>query len=150
MELKNGSCIELIGQVGKVVFSRLLENEDLAESIKNVAKKSGIRAGIFMLIGNLKHVILGYYKEGRYQNMQLDGPLEIVSCTGNIAVDEKGETIVHAHIVVSNEKGEALGGHLMSDSIVDATAELVIIEASGIALQRVFDEKTKLRLLKLD
>jgi hypothetical protein len=68
---------------------------------------------------------------------------------GNIAVDEKGETIVHAHIVVSNEKGEAFGGHLMKDCLVGPTAELVLIEAAGLKLQRAFDQKTNLKLLKL-
>jgi predicted DNA-binding protein with PD1-like motif len=68
---------------------------------------------------------------------------------GNIAVDEKGETIIHAHIVVSNEKGEAFGGHLMKDCLVGPTAELVIIEATGVNLQRALDQKTKLKLLKL-
>jgi predicted DNA-binding protein with PD1-like motif len=139
----------LIGQIGRMCFSRLLENEDLAESIQNVAKKNGVKAGVFILIGSLKHATLGYYKGGRYQTMRLRGPLEIASCMGNIAVDEKGETVIHAHVVVSNEKGEAFGGHLIVDSIVGATVELVIIEASGVVLQRVFDEKTKLRLLKL-
>jgi predicted DNA-binding protein with PD1-like motif len=32
---------------------------------------------------------------------------------------------------------------------VGPTAELVVIEAIGVNLQRIFDEKTKLRLLKL-
>jgi hypothetical protein len=68
---------------------------------------------------------------------------------GNIAVDEKGEVIVHAHLVVSDEKGEAFGGHLMNGSHVGATAELVIIEGAGVNLLRIFDEKTKLRLWKL-
>jgi hypothetical protein len=65
---------------------------------------------------------------------------------GNIAVDEKGEVMIHAHVVVSNEKGEAFGGHLMKRSHVGATAELVMIEAVGVNLQRIFDEKTKLKL----
>jgi predicted DNA-binding protein with PD1-like motif len=147
--MEKRSCVELIGHVGRVLFSRVLENEDLTESIRNDAKKNGIRAGVFMLIGSLKRVTLGYYREGKYQNMRLNGPLEIASCSGNIALDEEGETVVHAHIVVSNEKGEAFGGHLLADSIVGATAELVMIEASGVTLQRAFDEKTKLRLLKL-
>jgi predicted DNA-binding protein with PD1-like motif len=68
---------------------------------------------------------------------------------GNVALDEKGEVVVHAHVVVTNEKSEAFGGHLMKDSPVGATAELVIIEATEINMQRIFDEKTKLRLLKL-
>ena len=139
----------LNGHVGRICFSRLLEDEDLAESIKRRAEQSGLKAGVFVLIGTLKHAVLGYYKEGEYKTMRLEGPLEIASCTGNIAVDEQGELIIHAHVVVSNEKGEAFGGHLMKGSSVGATAELVIIEASGINLQRAFDEGTKLKLLKL-
>jgi len=76
--------------------------------------------------------------------------MEIASCSGNVAVDEKGEVIVHAHLVVSNEKAEAFGGHLMKGSHVGPTAELVLFEAIGADLRRTFDDKTKLRLLKLD
>jgi hypothetical protein len=139
----------LKGQIGTICFSRILEGEDLAEAIKKRAEESNIKAGIFFLIGSLKEVMLGYYKEGKYKSIQLDGPLEIVSCMGNIAVDEKGEVMIHAHVVVADEKGEAFGGHLMKGSHVGATAELVMIEAVGVDLQRVLDEKTKLKLWRL-
>jgi predicted DNA-binding protein with PD1-like motif len=99
------------------------------------------------VIGALKQVVLGCYKDGEYLTTQRRGHLEIASCMGNIALDENGETVVHAHIVVSDEKCEAFGGHLMEDSSVAPTAELVIIEAVGIELRKVFDEKTKLKLL---
>jgi predicted DNA-binding protein with PD1-like motif len=137
------------GKVGKIVFSRLLEDEDLTESVRKRAETNGIRAGYFSLVGSLKHAALGYYKEGKYETIRLEGPLEIASCTGNVAVDEKGEVVIHAHVVVSNAKGEAFGGHLMKGSKVGATAELVMIEAVGVEVQRAFDEKTKLKLWKL-
>jgi predicted DNA-binding protein with PD1-like motif len=139
----------LKGQIGRICFSRIFEGEDLADAVKRRVEESGIKAGIFVLIGSLKNVIIGYYKEGQYMSIELDGPLEIASCMGNIAVDEKGEIMIHPHIVVANEKGEAFGGHLMKGSIVGATAELVIIEASGVNLLRAFDEKTSLSLWKL-
>jgi predicted DNA-binding protein with PD1-like motif len=139
----------LTGQVGKICFSRLLRDEDMAEIIKKKAEEARIRAGTIIAIGSLKDVVLGYYKEGEYKNTRLDGPLEIASCTGNIAVDEEGQVIIHAHLVVSDEKGKAFGGHLMKGSHVGATAELVIIEAVGVKLQKVFDKETKLKLLKL-
>jgi hypothetical protein len=137
------------GKAGKTVFSRMLEGEDVFESIKNRAEVGGIRAGFFILIGTVKHATLGFYKDGKYETIRLEGPLEVASCTGNVAVDEKGETVIHAHIVVSNEKGEAFGGHLMKDSEVGATAELIMVEAVGVKVQRVHDEKTKLNLWKL-
>lgn len=140
----------LEGKIGRIFFSRMIEGEDLAEAIKERAEKSKVEAGLIMVIGSLKKVVLGYYREGEYKYIQLDGPLEIASCTGNIAIDEKGETIIHAHIVVTDESGKAFGGHLMRGSVVGVTAELAIIEALGLNLQRAFDEKTKLKLLKLD
>jgi predicted DNA-binding protein with PD1-like motif len=138
-----------VGKAGKIGVFRLLENDDLVESIKKKAQESNIRAGAFILIGSIKHAVVGYYKDGEYKNTKLEGPLEVASYTGNVAVDEKGETVVHAHVIVTNEKGEAFGGHLMKDSPVGATAELIIIEATGISMVRAFDEKTKLRLLRL-
>lgn len=136
-------------QIGRICFFRLSEGEDLTEAIMKRVEECHVKAGIFNLIGSAKEVVLGHYKSGQYKSIQLDGPLEIASCMGNIAVDEKGEVIIHAHLVVSNEKGEAFGGHLMKNSYVGVTAELVIVEALNVNLRRVFDEKTKLRLLEL-
>lgn len=137
------------GNVGRICFARILEDEDLTEAIKKRLEESGIRAGVFNVIGTLKEATLGFYKEGEYQNVRVGGPLEIASCMGNIGADAKGEVLIHAHLVVSNENCEAFGGHLMKDSHVGATAELVMIEATGVNLQKVFDPKTKLNLWKL-
>jgi predicted DNA-binding protein with PD1-like motif len=139
----------LKAQIGRICFVRITQNEDLLDSIRINAERANIRAGVFVLIGALKNVVIGCYKNGEYAHTRLDGPLEIASCTGNIAVDDNGDTVIHAHIVVANEKGQAFGGHLMKGSDVRPMAELMIIEASGAALTRVFDEKTKLKLLKL-
>lgn len=138
-----------VGKAGKIGVFRLLENDDLIESIEKKAQESNIQAGVFILIGSIKHAVLGYYRDGKYKNTKLEGPLEVASCTGNVAVGDKGETVVHAHIIVTNEKCEAFGGHLMKDSPVGATAELIIIEATGMSMVRAFDEKTKLKLLRL-
>jgi predicted DNA-binding protein with PD1-like motif len=139
----------LIGQVGRICFDRILEDEDLAEAIKRRTQENGIKAGFFIVIGSLKKVVLRYYKDGKYNYIRLDGPLEIAAGMGNIALDENGQVIVHTHLVVSNEKGEAFGGHLAEGSPVGATAELVLIEASDINLRKIWDEKTNLNLLKL-
>jgi predicted DNA-binding protein with PD1-like motif len=56
----------LKGQIGRICFSRIFEGEDLAEAVKKRVEESGVKAGIFILIGSLKNVIIGYYKEGLY------------------------------------------------------------------------------------
>jgi len=139
----------LKAQIGRICFVRINENEDLLDSIRISAEQEGIKAGVFLLIGALKSVVIGCYRNGEYVHTRLDGSMEIASCIGNIAVDDKGDVVIHSHIVVSNEKGQAFGGHLMKESYVRPMAELMIIEASGADLIRVFDEKTKLKLLKL-
>lgn len=139
----------LEGTIGKIIFSRITTDEDLVEAIKERVEKSGVKAGMVIAIGSLKSATLGYYKEGEYKYIRLDGPLEIASCIGNVAVDEKGDIVIHAHVVVTNENGEAFGGHLMKESPVGATAELTIIEGVGINLKRTLDPATKLKLLSL-
>jgi predicted DNA-binding protein with PD1-like motif len=136
------------GKAGKITVHRLFEGEDLIDAIKKRAEESNVKAGMFTLIGALANAVMGCYKNGEYVNTHLDGPVEIASCMGNIAVDESGEVVVHAHLVVSNEKGETFGGHLMKGSYVRPMAELMLTEMSGADLRRVLDGKTKLKLLK--
>jgi len=140
----------LESKLGRVIFARLFENEDLLEAISNAVKQRGINVGFFTLIGTLKEANLGFYRRGKYETIQISEPVEIVSCIGNVSFKEEKELVVHAHISVSKEKGEVLGGHLLPGSIVAATAELVLVEAVDVKLQREFDEKTKLYLWSLD
>jgi predicted DNA-binding protein with PD1-like motif len=54
-----------VGKAGKICVFRLLENDDLIESIEKKAQESNIRAGVFILIGSIKHAVLGYYRDGQ-------------------------------------------------------------------------------------
>lgn len=133
-------------KVGKAAFARLFENEDLLETVTQVARKVRIHAGFFMLIGTLKSAKLGFFREGKYETIEMRQPLEIVSCLGNISMKE-GKVFAHAHVAVSDEKGRAFGGHVMPGCIIGATGELVLAETVGIGLLRKSDERTKLSLL---
>lgn len=133
----------LESKLGRIVFARLSEDEDLLETITLAAEKSHITAGFFILIGTLKKANLGFYRKGKYKTIKIPSPLEIVSCMGNISVKEN-KPFIHAHIAVSNEKGEAMGGHLMPGCPIAAAGELVLIEAVNAKLLRKLDEKTQL------
>jgi len=138
------------GKLGRVFFFRIAEDEDLLDAVTQSAKQNNVKAGIFFLIGTLKNAVLGYYHEGKYESIFIDEPLEIASCVGNVSVKDSGELVIHGHMVVSNRKGEAFGGHLMPGCKVAATVELVMIEAKETTLLRKFDEKTKLYLWFLE
>jgi len=140
----------LESKLGRVIFARLFENEDLLDTISNTAKHARINAGFFILIGTLKEAKLGFYRQGKYKPIQIDEPVEIVSCMGNISLKQEKDLVVHAHISVSNEKGQVLGGHVLPGCIVAATAELILVEAVDVKLWREFDKKTNLYLWSLD
>ncbi len=146
---KRVKAVMIKGRTGRIFFSRLSKNEDLVEAIKSRAERADVKAGAFFLIGTLDNAVLGFYEQRQYKTIRIDGPLEIASCTGNIAVDDDGETVVHAHIVVSDASGHAFGGHMMKKCCVGATAELILFEVVGIDLRRVLDKKTNLKLLEL-
>jgi len=135
-------------KIGKVIFARFVENEDLLETITDVAEKAGISAGFFFLIGTLKKANLGFFREGKYETIEMDQPLEIVSCLGNVSVKEN-KVFAHAHVAVSDDKGAVFGGHVMPECIIGVTGELVLMEAQDIRLLRKFDGKTKLYLWSL-
>lgn len=129
-----------------VFFARFIENEDLLEALTDFVRKVNVKAGFFSLIGSLKRARLGFFDGAKYQTVEIDKPLEIVSCSGNISLDEEDQVVVHAHIVVSDEKGEAFGGHLLQGCIVSFTAEMVLVVCTQIRLRRALDDKTGLRL----
>ncbi len=133
-------------EIGKTIFARLLENEDLLDSITRVAVEAKVSAGFFFLIGTLKTAKLGFFHEGEYEAIEMKQPLEIVSCLGNISVKD-GKVFAHGHAAVSDMKGKVFGGHVMAGCIIGVTGELVLVEAANISLTREFDKKTKLSLL---
>jgi hypothetical protein len=130
---------------GKIVIARLFEDEDLLKTITQTAERGIVKAGFFVLIGTLKRAKMGFFHQGRYESIEMAEQLEIVSCTGNISIREN-EPFVHAHIAVSNRRGEVFGGHVLPGCIIAATGELVLIEAVDVGLQRKLDEKTQLYL----
>lgn len=134
----------------KVIFARFFEGEDLIETIRQTAEQNGVNSGFFFLIGTLKTAVLGYYENGKYLHIEKPGPLEIVSCMGNISIKEKDELVVHGHIVVSDRDAAAYGGHVLPGCLVDATAELVLVKTGDRDLLRELDAPRNLYLLSLE
>ena len=136
-------------RVGRTIFARLDENEDLLNAIKEIAERNKVRAGFFVLLGTVKKAVLGFYKDANYKPIQLSEPLEIICCIGNVSVREDGELVVHAHIAVGNEEGHVFGGHVLPGCIIGVTGELTLVETPDAKLKRVFKEKLNLYLWSL-
>lgn len=131
---------------GRSFMGRLPHGKDLIASIASFCRHQEIHAATFSLIGAVSSVTMGAYdqKQQVYVSDQKTAPLEIVACQGNISRKDD-EPFVHAHAVLAEEDGTALGGHLFSETIVFA-GEIQLQEWLGAPLERVYDPKTGLML----
>ena len=148
------NIIKASGKIGRIIIMRIAPGCDLLRSIKEVAEEEKIKSGI--IIGgaaSLRNVSLrnprGFIKKFPITDKsriftKLEGPLELLSISGNIAHEEEGRLVVHAHVVVSTGCPESItyGGHLVEGAIIYTTGELVIAEVEGIDLKRVVNEET--------
>ena len=62
---------------------------------------------------------------------------EIVSLVGTLSDND-----CHLHISLSNKNGNVIGGHLKEGSLVDLTAEVVIVDEEVSIYDRKMDEQT--------
>jgi hypothetical protein len=132
--------------VKRTYIGRLPYGADLLESITKICKEENIRTGKVMAIGAVQKAMLSFYnqREKRYENMEIDHEMEIVSCIGNVSV-LNGQPAVHCHITLADNNGRCIGGHLMIGTVVFA-CEVVIDELDGEILNRHHDEQTGLPL----
>lgn len=109
-----------------MIFARLSPGDDLVGGVKEIAGKAGVNAGIFMIIGTLKHVTMAFYSPS-LRPVSMTEPLEILSCIGNVFRKTDGWA-VHAHIDVSDSKLHSYGGHLLEGCEVDKAGEVALFE----------------------
>src|SRR5579862_6182667 len=136
-KLDNGGAV-LILETGDEVVSTLTA----------FAKQNHIGGAHFTAIGAFSDAGIGYFdlQKKDYLKNRVDEQVEVVSLTGDIALD-KGEPKVHAHVVVGKKNGSAMGGHLL-EAHVRPTLELVL-QDSGEPLKRKFDPESGLALIDL-
>ena len=127
---------------------RLKPGEDLYDSITRMATRNGPAShAVVTCVGSLTlcRVRLAGASASQQEFLEINGPLEIVSLVGTIADDR-----AHLHISVADGKGEVKGGHLVTGSKVETTAEVVLVDlrsSLGIVMTRERDESTGFREL---
>ncbi|MHA1267767.1 MAG: PPC domain-containing DNA-binding protein [Candidatus Helarchaeota archaeon] len=136
--------------LSRMFFIKLEPDDDILDSITQAIDNNSIHSGFFTAIGALKNANIGYYllNEKRYKTITLMGNFEILSCLGNITLKD-GTPIIHAHITIGTEDGQALGGHLLPGNRISVTGEVFLIEAKT-SLKRKTDSQFDLALISLD
>lgn len=130
----------------RCVMGRLGHGKDLLEELTSVCEKEGVKLGRVEALGALKRARVGFYnQESReYEFLEFDKQLEITNLVGNISLRD-GEPMVHAHITLSDQEGNAFGGHLAPGTIVFA-CEFVLDILDGPEYNREHDAETSLPL----
>jgi len=133
---------------GRRFLAGLPHNEDLIRSIETFCREASVQMATFSLIGSVRSFTIGGYdqKQQVYVTFTEQEPREIIACTGNVSLKD-GNPVVHAHIALSDDQGNTLGGHLFSDTILFA-GEIDLQELEGSPLGRAYDTKTGLMLWK--
>jgi hypothetical protein len=115
--------------------------------LNRLVRENHVSNGSFIGIGNVEKAEIGFFVGGgKYSVATCDGPLEVSSCVGNVAL-EGTAPFVHAHIAVADRQGRAYAGHLMPGCVVDATFEVVLHAYEELDLKRELDPATGLFLL---
>ncbi len=133
----------------QVYMGKLQHGADLLEEITQTCNRENIRLGRIQAIGAVQRARLAYYnqKTREYRFFTIDQALEILNLSGNISLKD-GEPMVHAHITLADDAGNAYGGHVAPGTVVFA-CEIVIESFEGPAFERSFDEETGLPLWQL-
>jgi len=114
-----------------VVLRRLRPGDEVRAELDRLVREEGIRGGVLLsLVGSVTDPHLRNRAVVEYP-----GKYEIAAATGTLTPDG-----VHVHVVVSDEGGRVVGGHL-SRAAVFTTVEVAVLD-TGIALRREFDPGT--------
>ena len=136
--------------INRMFFIKLEPNDDLLDSLTKAVSAHSIQTGFFTMIGALKTANFGYYllDQKKYKTLTMKAPFEIVSCSGNVSLKD-GTPMIHAHLIVADQKGLAFGGHLLPGNQISVTGEIFLVEAK-IPLIRKLDEQFQVSLIHLD
>lgn len=115
---------------------RLVNGDDLRNSIVDYCVKNKIKAAVISCgVGCLKAVCI---RKAKAEEIYRDyNDYEIVALQGTIANDK-----AHIHIALSDKNMNTIGGHLMVETIVNTTAEIVLFELEEYIIDRKYDEQT--------
>lgn len=111
------------GTINKVLVARLQRGEDVTEGIKKVCEANGVKnAVIISMIGSLYGArYTGPINDPSVKcgtggtDIQLEGPIEMLTGQGEICHTDDGELSIHIHATFTDSKGEAYGGHIFGE-----------------------------------
>jgi predicted DNA-binding protein with PD1-like motif len=141
--------IEIHEEVGEQTFVLVFETGDeVMGGLSAFAREKSLASSRFTAIGAFRSVALGYFdwEKKEYKKIPVEEQVEVLSLVGDVALDDKNQPQVHAHVVVGRSDGTTRGGHLL-EGRVRPTLEVMLVESS-VRLHRRFDPESGLALIR--
>lgn len=138
-------------RIRQTFIGQLERGTDLHTGITEFARKNSITLGRVTGLGAVQKATLAYYDQTlmKYCEIRFAEPMEIVNLFGNVSLKD-GKPFLHAHVVLSDDKGNARGGHLLPGGSPVFACEIIVEVFEGSELVRGFDEQTGLTLWPRD
>ena len=131
---------------GRTHLLRLGHGADVYDEITGYARKNFVRAATVSCLGDVQRASLRYYDQDRqaYLDHTIEQHLVVLAGVGNVSLLE-GDPFLHLHMVLADEEGATLGGHVNKGTTVFAL-EVTITELEGDPPVRRHDDCTGLSL----
>ena len=131
---------------GENYYVRLDRGDEIISSVLGICKSEGINSATFYGIGGCSQAEIQTFipEEGSFETETLSGMLELVSLSGNAALNENNELTHHTHAVFSYKNGEqhcTTGGHIKSITVL-YTAEIELRPIIGGTIRKKRDPET--------
>lgn len=107
--------------------------DDVLAGLTELARTRRWKSAHFTGIGSFSSATLGWFDVGRKEFLKIPkhGTLEVVSFSGNVALDADDTPIVHVHCAIADDHGDMTGGHLL-DATVAVTLEVFLTTESTV------------------
>jgi len=137
---------------GKLILAKLEDGEDLFKSLEKIFRSQKMDFAVILSgVGMLRKVKLGYFiGQGKYKQNKYRSCFEIVSFSGNLCFNEKGEFKAHIHTVLGKKNKKTVGGHLITGEVHNVLELALLKVDSNNKIYRKFNPKTQLEGLEID
>jgi len=139
----------LVTETDDRLLIRLFKDEEILESVHELARQRDIPHASVQGIGAVTDVELGFYhlQQKEYERKAFgEEPFELISLLGNLGWADE-QPFLHAHVALGRGDYSMVGGHLFR-GVVLATCELVLSPGAA-RLERRFDPEIGLKLWAL-
>ena len=101
---------------GQRMYVAVLEaGDEVHDCLQRLAEEESLSAAQVTAIGAFRDATLAYFdwETKSYDEIPVDEQVEVLSMTGDIALDENDRPKLHLHAVLGRRDGSTVGGHLM-------------------------------------